>query len=483
MISPLSSRNGRSASHGRRNCARGARARRPRARRRRLGARSSARVGRQGRHYECTEELDMEVFGIPAHDLPAILEPFGKVEPIGKSFPVYKIANIDVGLPRRESKAAPRAQGLRRRRRSVDVDRRGRPAPRLYGQRDFVGSADRRILRSLPTAAQISSEAFSRPSIRGTFGDDSLRVLRAVQFAARFEMTLDDADEDAVPRDPPRRSAARAYLGRNRKAAASRRAPVDRICARAGARRHRSAVSGIEGARRMRAGARVASRRRRVGAHAAGDRPGAAAHRRSRSRRSAHRDARRSDARFRQAGDDGVPRRPHPLDQSRGRRGRAGVRVSRSPQHPFDRRQGRPRAGARTRGAPSEAGHALQGARRAHRRRVPPPVAESQPRAARARREVRLPGPRSRQLRLLGDGLVSRARARARRRSQPAEAAAARASPARARHAARPRHGRAAETDLRKAVGWGDQDDGRRDRAGFADLVMSQRRDAETQRS
>ena len=39
-----------------------------------------------------------------------------------------------------------------------------------------------------------------------TFGDDSLRVLRAVQFAARFEFSL-DADTAALCRDPARRSA------------------------------------------------------------------------------------------------------------------------------------------------------------------------------------------------------------------------------------------------------------------------------------
>ena len=58
------------------------------------------------------EELDMEVFGIAADDLPAVLAPFGKVDPIGKSFPVYKIGNIDVGLPRRESKSAPGHKGF-----------------------------------------------------------------------------------------------------------------------------------------------------------------------------------------------------------------------------------------------------------------------------------------------------------------------------------------------------------------------------------
>ena len=33
-----------------------------------------------------------------------------------------------------------------------------------------------------------------------TFGDDSLRVLRAVQFAARFTFEVDEAHEDALSR-------------------------------------------------------------------------------------------------------------------------------------------------------------------------------------------------------------------------------------------------------------------------------------------
>ena len=57
-------------------------------------------------------------------------------------------------------------------------------------------------------------------------------------------------------------------------------------------------------------------------------------------------------------------------------------------------------------------------------------------------------------LRLLGDGLVSGARARARRRSKPAEAAAARPPSARSWNAAGSEDGRAAEAGLRKAARW-----------------------------
>src|SRR5262245_62855226 len=54
-----------------------------------------------------SKDVDVEVFGIPAADLPALLSRFGAVKPIGQSFPVYKIGTIDIGLPRRESNAGP----------------------------------------------------------------------------------------------------------------------------------------------------------------------------------------------------------------------------------------------------------------------------------------------------------------------------------------------------------------------------------------
>jgi len=137
-----------------------------------------------------SKDLDIEVFGIPASDLPALLAPFGRVEPIGQSFPVYKIGTIDIGLPRRESKSGRGHKGF-----AVEGDPSMSPADAAR-RRDFTINAiswnpltgayadpfhgredlDRRILRAVDPA---------------TFGDDSLRVLRALQFAARFDLTLD----------------------------------------------------------------------------------------------------------------------------------------------------------------------------------------------------------------------------------------------------------------------------------------------------
>ncbi len=147
--------------------------------------------GRDSGQAEASKDLDMEVFGIPAGELPSLLAPFGKVEPIGQSFPVYKIGTIDIGLPRRESKSGPGHKGFlvegdpsmsiveAARRRDFTINAiswdplTGALEDPFHGQQDL----DRKILRAVDAA---------------TFGDDSLRVLRALQFAARFELELDE---------------------------------------------------------------------------------------------------------------------------------------------------------------------------------------------------------------------------------------------------------------------------------------------------
>ena len=136
-------------------------------------------------------ELDMEVFGVPAGDLPAVLAAFGNVEAIGKSFPVYKIGNIDVGLPRRESKTSPGHKGfVVEGDPSMTIDDAAR-------RRDFTVNA----ISWDPLSDEYFDPVGGRTDLESrilravdprTFGDDSLRVLRAVQFAARFEMTLDE---------------------------------------------------------------------------------------------------------------------------------------------------------------------------------------------------------------------------------------------------------------------------------------------------
>jgi len=143
-----------------------------------------------------SKDIDLEVFGIPQDKLPALLAPFGRVEAVGQSFPVYKLisqagaGDIDVALPRRESKHGRGHKGFEvqgdpfmsvadaARRRDFTINAIGwDPLTDSY-EDPFDGRSDleRRLLRAVDPR---------------TFGDDSLRVLRAIQFAARFEFAVD----------------------------------------------------------------------------------------------------------------------------------------------------------------------------------------------------------------------------------------------------------------------------------------------------
>ena len=142
-----------------------------------------------------SKDIDIEVFGIEAAGLRTMLEGLGRVETVGESFQVYKFGNIDVSLPRRESKAGRGHRGFAiigdptmsiaeaARRRDFTIN--AIAFDPLTGEYldPFNGRADlqRRLLRVVDP---------------GTFGDDSLRALRAVQFAARFDLTLDRETRD-----------------------------------------------------------------------------------------------------------------------------------------------------------------------------------------------------------------------------------------------------------------------------------------------
>ena len=137
-----------------------------------------------------SKDIDIEVYGLPSDRVRSLLESLGRVEAVGESFQVYKIGDIDVSLPRRESKSGRGHRGFdvagdpsmtfaeAARRRDFTINAIGwDPLSGEYlDPYDGRGDLDRRILRVVDPA---------------TFSDDSLRALRAVQFAARFDLQLD----------------------------------------------------------------------------------------------------------------------------------------------------------------------------------------------------------------------------------------------------------------------------------------------------
>jgi tRNA nucleotidyltransferase (CCA-adding enzyme) len=135
-------------------------------------------------------DWDLEVYGVEPHKLRALLNEFGPVNVVGEAFTVYKLgSDLDVSLPRRERKS-----GLGHRAFAIEGD----PSMSIEDatrRRDFTINA---ILRD-PLTGEISDPFNGRADIdaallrfvsKETFAEDSLRVLRAAQLAARFEFDI-----------------------------------------------------------------------------------------------------------------------------------------------------------------------------------------------------------------------------------------------------------------------------------------------------
>ena len=137
------------------------------------------------------KDWDVEVYGIEPVRLRELLDTFGIVNVVGEAFTVYKLgAHIDVSLPRRERKTG-------RGHRAFFIE--GAPEmsfAEAASRRDFTINA---ILQD-PLTSEIIDPFHGQADIeRGilravsfdTFVEDSLRVLRAAQFAARFEFRVE----------------------------------------------------------------------------------------------------------------------------------------------------------------------------------------------------------------------------------------------------------------------------------------------------
>src|SRR5215207_6519589 len=137
------------------------------------------------------KDWDLEVYHLEAARLREILDRVGPVNVVGESFTVYKLGHeLDVSIPRRERKSGRGhkafviegdpsmsvAEAARRRDFTINAiledPLTGELIDPFDGQRDI----EQRMLRV------VSAE---------TFAEDSLRVLRAAQFASRFQFDID----------------------------------------------------------------------------------------------------------------------------------------------------------------------------------------------------------------------------------------------------------------------------------------------------
>ena len=135
--------------------------------------------------------VDLEVFGIESERLRTLLESFGRVEAVGASFQVYKLGDIDVSLPRRDSKSGRGHKGF------TVVGDPTMAVAEAARRRDFTLNA----ISWDPLTEEYLDPVNGQPDLArrvlrvvdpATFPEDSLRVLRALQFAARFNLTVDE---------------------------------------------------------------------------------------------------------------------------------------------------------------------------------------------------------------------------------------------------------------------------------------------------
>jgi tRNA nucleotidyltransferase (CCA-adding enzyme) len=137
------------------------------------------------------KDWDLEVYNLDPAKLRELLDRFGPVNVVGEAFTVYKLGrDIDVSIPRRERKSG-------RGHRAFVIE--GDPAMSIIEatlRRDFTINA---ILQDPLTSEIIDpfdgqldiNQRTLRVVSPDTFGEDSLRVLRAAQFAARFKFEVE----------------------------------------------------------------------------------------------------------------------------------------------------------------------------------------------------------------------------------------------------------------------------------------------------
>jgi tRNA nucleotidyltransferase (CCA-adding enzyme) len=133
------------------------------------------------------KDADLEVYGLEIDALERTLAPFGEVKHVGKSFGVLKVLHLDVSVPRRDSKTGAGHRGF-----TIEAD------PSLSYEeatrrRDFTINA----MMLDPLTDEIVDPHGGRRDLDArvlravdarTFVEDPLRVLRAAQFLARFDL-------------------------------------------------------------------------------------------------------------------------------------------------------------------------------------------------------------------------------------------------------------------------------------------------------
>lgn len=141
---------------------------------------------------EEAHDFDVEVAGVDFERLHRTLAPFGATDVVGRSFGVIKLrlkeGEVDFSIPRRESKTGAGHRGFR------VTPEPGLSDEEAAGRRDFTINAmaydpfEGRLIDPFGGAEDLRRRVLRHTG--SAFAEDPLRVLRAFQFAGRFDLKL-----------------------------------------------------------------------------------------------------------------------------------------------------------------------------------------------------------------------------------------------------------------------------------------------------
>lgn len=138
-----------------------------------------------------TKDIDVEIYGIDVNEVEGRLAEHFRLDTVGRSFGVFilKGLEMDIALPRRESKTGPKHTDF-----VVQGDPNMSP-DEAASRRDFTINAisfDPLSGQYLdPYNGKTDLEARRLRHVSDAFSEDALRVLRGMQFIARFNLTAD----------------------------------------------------------------------------------------------------------------------------------------------------------------------------------------------------------------------------------------------------------------------------------------------------
>lgn len=135
-----------------------------------------------------TKDIDIEIHGLTAAHIEKLLQQFGTVDLVGKSFGVFKLYGLDVDW------SLPRADSIGRKP-TVEIDPH-MPIEQAFARRDLtinamgINAKTGALVDPFNGLYDLEHNILRSPNI-SFFAQDPLRFFRVMQFIARFEMQPD----------------------------------------------------------------------------------------------------------------------------------------------------------------------------------------------------------------------------------------------------------------------------------------------------